>query len=78
MGEGCSMRAEAILNELRSLPVEERLKIADTIYEEAEVTELSAELKALLDERMAAHEANPECGASYEEVLREARARWGR
>ena len=65
--------------EIRSLPVPDRLdlveQIWDSIAENQEQLELSDEHKAELDRRLAAHEADPESGSTWEEVEQRLRNR---
>jgi putative addiction module component (TIGR02574 family) len=65
--------------EIRSLPVSDRLdlveQIWDSIAEDQEQLELSEEHKAELDRRLAAHEADPESGSTWEEVEQRLRNR---
>jgi putative addiction module component (TIGR02574 family) len=65
--------------EIRFLPVAERLtlveQIWDSIAEDNEPIELTDAQKAELDRRLAAHEASPESGSSWEEVEKRLRNR---
>lgn len=58
---------------LANLPREEQLTIADALYEhadEAEVDlELTPEVKAMLDERIARMEADPSSGVPLEQAI---------
>jgi putative addiction module component (TIGR02574 family) len=74
------MSVETILEAFRALAPEDRRIVADAINEEmeGEPFELTEEVRRMLDERIAAREANPNSGVPFEEVVREARARWGR
>jgi len=59
-------------SEIRSLPISERVhlveQIWDSIAEDEQVFELTDSQKAELERRIAAHEASPDRGISWEEV----------
>ncbi len=61
------LRSEAL-----QLPVEDRLELAEALWESLELEPLQLELPAwqreILDERLAADEAAPESGSPWEEV----------
>jgi putative addiction module component (TIGR02574 family) len=61
-----------IMQDILKMSVPERIlmveAIWDSIAENDEQVELSAETKQLLDERLEAHKNNPEEGSSWEEV----------
>src|SRR4051794_2253674 len=73
---GLSMDFEAVLTAVRSWPTEERLRLIgevwDDLSEEGYPTELTEDLKNLLDRRIEALEKNPEAVVPWELV--EARA----
>ena len=58
--------------EILRLPVEERLELAETIWESLEqITEqlsLPAWQRQMLDERIEADDADPDAGSSWDEV----------
>jgi len=57
--------------EALSLPIEERLRVAEAIWESVEQEAqppLPAWQRDVLDERIAADDAEPEAGSSWEEV----------
>ena len=61
-----------IMQDILKMSVPERIlmveAIWDSIAENDEQVELSAETKQLLDERLEAHKNNPEEGSSWDEV----------
>jgi putative addiction module component (TIGR02574 family) len=65
--------------EIRFLPVPERIilveQIWDSIVEDNESIALTDAQKAELDRRLAAHEASPDSGATWEEVEKRLRNR---
>ena len=67
------MSVDAILKEIEALPAEERAelfgKLSDRYGEPDESAELSDEIKAMLDARIAAADANPGVGYTIEEVI---------
>ena len=73
------MDLETVLAEVRSWPVEDRIRLMEEIREgladEGHEPELSDELKAELDRRLAAHLANPDAAIPWEQVEAEALAR---
>jgi putative addiction module component (TIGR02574 family) len=73
------MDLETVLAEVRSWPVEDRIRLMEEIREgladEGHEPELSDELKAELDRRLAAHRANPDAAIPWEQVEAEALAR---
>jgi putative addiction module component (TIGR02574 family) len=73
------MDLETVLAEVRSWPVEDRIRlmeeIQDGLADEGHEPELSDELKAELDRRLAAHRANPDAAIPWEQVEAEALAR---
>lgn len=58
--------------EILRLPVEDRLEVAEAIWDSVERTAPSPELpewqRSLLDERIAADDAEPEAGSTWDEV----------
>jgi putative addiction module component (TIGR02574 family) len=66
------MNAQTALKEILALPEDERRwlveEIAASLPEQQEDFELTPELKAELDRRLAEHEANPDSGIPWEEV----------
>jgi hypothetical protein len=66
------MTVEAIMKEIRALSAEEQAQIKALLAEESPapaVPEISPELAKLLDERVAAADANPGVGYTMEEVI---------
>jgi putative addiction module component (TIGR02574 family) len=63
--------------EILKLPVEERMRLVELIWESLAVNPsalpLSDAHRAVLDERVAEHDRNPDDVASREEILAEAR-----
>ncbi|MFW5760107.1 MAG: addiction module protein [Cyclobacteriaceae bacterium] len=61
-----------LMQDILKLSVPERILVVeaiwDSIAENDEQVELSAETKQLLDERLEAHKKNPEEGSSWDEV----------
>ena len=73
------MEFQAVLDAVRSLPVDDQVRLVDHIKDDL-VTRgvdagLSAEQMQELDRRLADIDANPDDGVSWAEVLAEARAR---
>jgi putative addiction module component (TIGR02574 family) len=71
------MSVEAILEAVRALPPEERLRVADVIWSEVEGEDFTDEQKREIDRRLAGHEATGRT-VTWDEFLTAARARWGR
>ncbi len=71
------MSVETILEAVRALPPEDRLRIADTIWSEVEDLEFTDEQKREIDRRLANFEATGKT-ITWDEVLSAARARWRR
>jgi putative addiction module component (TIGR02574 family) len=73
------MDFEAVLTAVRSWPAEGRLRlggeVGDDLSEEDESTELSEDLKDLLDRRIEALEGNPDAAVPWEVVEARAPAR---
>ena len=65
--------------EILQLPVEERLRLVQLIWDgvaaDASAVPLGDGHRAVIDERLAEHEANPDDVATRDEVLDEARRR---
>jgi len=65
--------------EILQLPVEERLRLVQLIWDsvaaDASGVPLSDAHRAVIDERLSEHEANPDDVATRDEVLAEARRR---
>jgi putative addiction module component (TIGR02574 family) len=65
--------------EILQLPVEERLRLVQLIWEsvaaESSAVPLSDAHRAIIDERLAEHESNPDDVVTRDEVLAEARRR---
>jgi putative addiction module component (TIGR02574 family) len=65
--------------EILQLPVEERLRLVQLIWEsvaaESSAVPLSDAQRAIIDERLAEHESNSDDVATRDEVLAEARRR---
>jgi putative addiction module component (TIGR02574 family) len=63
--------------EILKLPVEERMRLVELIWEslaaDPSALPLSDAHRAVLDERLAEHERNPDDVATRDEVLKEAR-----
>jgi putative addiction module component (TIGR02574 family) len=66
------MTKTELKSEALQLPVEDRLELAEALWESLEQEPVQPELPAwqreILDERLAADEAAPEAGSSWEEV----------
>jgi putative addiction module component (TIGR02574 family) len=66
------------LEEIRSLPVEERLRIVEDIWEsirtDADVLPLTSAQRDELERRLAAHRADPNAGDDLASVLARIRA----
>lgn len=73
------MNVEQVLQETATLPVDDQLELIHQIWggiaDSGRDFELSDELKAELDRRLAAHEANPEAGIPWEQFKAELLAR---
>lgn len=65
---------------LNELSREDRLSLAEELWEsvveEVGAEELTPDVQAELDRRIAAADADPQRGVSWDEVLSAARARW--
>jgi len=70
---------EHAIDELKGLPVAERLRVVeavwDSIAEDAGPATLSPEQRAELDRRLDAYEANPQDVLTWDEVLERLRGR---
>ena len=64
------------------LSFEDRLRLVqqiwDSIAEEAERAPISDEVRQMLEERVAEDDADPDGGIPWDQVVAEARARWGK
>ena len=64
-----------LLEDVMKLPIPDRVKLADEIYQsidgETDDTPIPAGLLAEMERRDAAHEANPNSGCTLEELERE-------
>jgi putative addiction module component (TIGR02574 family) len=75
------MNATEILEAAKALPKEERIKLAqdfwEIIVEDGYDPDLTPELAAELDRRIAEFEANPDEGIPWEQVKAEMKQRFG-
>ena len=71
------MSVEAILEAVRTLPPEDRLRVADAIWSEVEAEDFTDEQKREIDRRLANYDATGRT-VTWDEFLTAARARWGR
>ena len=66
------MDLKAVLSEVRSWPVEDRLQLVEEIWqglgEVGDASELTEDLKAVLDRRLDALDANPDDVTTWEEI----------
>jgi putative addiction module component (TIGR02574 family) len=73
------MDLKTVLTEVDSWPVEDRIQLVqevwDRVADQGHEPELTDELKAELDRRLAAHRANPQAAIPWERVEAEALAR---
>jgi putative addiction module component (TIGR02574 family) len=73
------MDVSATLTEIRSLSVQERLRIVEAIWDsieaDSEDLELTPAQREMLERRLAAHAANPDAVVPWEVVKAEALAR---
>jgi putative addiction module component (TIGR02574 family) len=71
--------SDADVAEILKLPVEERLRLVEIIWESIATDPAGVPLgdahRALIDERIAEHESNPDDVVSRDEVFAEARRR---
>jgi putative addiction module component (TIGR02574 family) len=71
--------SDADIAEILQLPVEERLRLVQLIWDsvaaDASAVPLSDAHRAVINERVAEHEADPEDVATRDELLAEARRR---
>jgi putative addiction module component (TIGR02574 family) len=71
--------SDADLAEILKLPVEERMRLVELIWESLAADPSALPLgdahRAVIDERLAEHERNPDDVATRDEVLAEARRR---
>jgi putative addiction module component (TIGR02574 family) len=63
------MSVDAILKEVEALSVEERAELLERLHERFAELELSDELRAELDSRVAEADANPNAGYTWDEVV---------
>lgn len=63
------MSVDAILKEVEALTDDERAELLTRLHEQYEQPELSDELKAELDRRVAEADANPDAGYTWDEVV---------
>jgi putative addiction module component (TIGR02574 family) len=73
------MEFQAVLEAVRSLPVDDQVRLVSQIQEDLQIqvpdADLTPELMEELDRRLADIDANPDDVVTWEEVLAEARAR---
>jgi putative addiction module component (TIGR02574 family) len=73
------MDLKTVLTEVDSWPVEDRVSLVqevwDRLVDQGHQPELTDDMKAELDRRLAAHRANPEAAIEWEHVEAEALAR---
>jgi putative addiction module component (TIGR02574 family) len=66
------MTKSQLQREAMHLPVEDRLELAEALWESVEAADRQPQLpdwqRQILEERVAADDANPEEGSSWEEV----------
>ena len=71
--------SDADIAEILKLPAEERLRLLEILWEslsrDASAIPLSDAHRAILDERLAEHERNPDDVVSIDEVIADARRR---
>lgn len=63
------MTVEAIVRAFRALPLDQQAEVKARLNEEPEAPELSPELRAELERRLAVAKANPGVGYTMEEVV---------
>ena len=61
------MKVSELQQQALKLPVEQRNQLADLLWEST-LEPLTAEEKALLDDRLAAHRAHPDAVSGWDEV----------
>jgi putative addiction module component (TIGR02574 family) len=73
------MDLNTVLTEVDSWPIEDRIRLVqevwDRLMDQGHESELTDEMKAELDRRLAAHRANPEAAIPWKRVEAEALAR---
>jgi putative addiction module component (TIGR02574 family) len=71
------MEFQAVLEAVRALPVEERVRLVGQIHDDLQATDpnLTPELIEELERRLADSKANPGDVVTWEEIITEARAR---
>ena len=66
------MSAESLIEEARKMPVAERIRIAEELWDSLSDDQLNfpvtAEQRDELESRLADYEAHPEAGSSWEDV----------
>lgn len=62
---------KADVQELLALPIEERVELAEALWQSIEQEPLADWQRKLLEERLAEHRRDPEAGIPWEEVRRE-------
>ena len=72
---------QAVLTEVDAWPIEDRIRLVQEIWDrlagQGHELELSPEIKAEIDRRLAAHEANPAAATPWEQMEAETMARLG-
>lgn len=69
------MSVDALVKQIAELPAEERGELYDRLDEirreehQGEFIEIDDETRAMLEERLAEHDANPDEGYTWEEVV---------
>jgi putative addiction module component (TIGR02574 family) len=67
---------------IKALPAKEQLEVVDRVLADLDASdtaeELTPEIRAELERRLAVHQADPSKALPFEEVSRRAKARWGR
>jgi putative addiction module component (TIGR02574 family) len=73
------MDLQTVLTEIESWPIEDRIRLVqevwDRLADQGHEPEISGEMRAEIDRRLAAHEANPEAAIPWEQVEAEALSR---
>ena len=76
------MNLDAVLSEVERWPIEERIQLIqevwDRLADQGHEAALSDEMKAELDRRLAAYQADPTSAIPWDQVEAEALARFGR
>jgi len=67
---------------IKALPANEQLEVVDQVLSDLDASETTEEvppeIRAELERRIAAHNADPSKALPFEEVSKRAKARWGR